>query len=976
MMTEEEVLAFWDKNKTFQKSIDQRSPSENFVFYDGPPFATGLPHYGHILASTIKDVMPRFWTMKGKRIERTWGWDCHGLPIENIIEQKLGLKTRKDILNIGVKKFNEECRACVLEYAQDWKKTIRRMGRWVDMEHDYKTMDVEYMESLWWVFKTLWDKKLIYEGRKAMHICPRCETVLSNFEVTQGYKEVDDVAVYPLFTITNGPFKGQKIVAWTTTTWTLPGNALLAVHPEKKYVLVTVEGVGLAKPVDVILAKERLEALRINGFTVGEPKKEFPASQLVDATYEPLFPIYTKHPNAFRIVTAPFVTMEDGTGVVHIAPGFGEDDMNLGLQENVAPIMHVEMNGQFVPEVVQWVKSLKNPLFELSGIQAKPKDEPRRTDAIIAKYLLAAGKLLDKKNHTHSYPHCWRCETPLLNYSATSWFVKVTEVKDRMIELNKKDITWVPDNFREGRFGKWLDGARDWAISRSRFWGTPLPIWRAEDGEILCIGSKEELEKYSGKKITDLHKHIVDDIVITKKGKEFRRIPEVLDCWFESGSMPYAQLHYPFENKEKFEKSFPAEFIGEGQDQTRGWFYTLHVLASALKDSVAFKHVIVNGIVLAEDGKKMSKRLKNYPEPQLIIDKYGADAMRMYLCCSPAMEAESLNFSEKGVDEVYKKVTLLAQNILSFWKLYAPSVKDAAPLLTPKSDNILDHWIVTKTGTLLNEVEHALATYHIPAGARPIVEFLQDLSTWYVRRSRDRCKADGADKMQAIKTLGWTLRQLSIALAPFMPMLAEGIYQELPENETESVHLCDWPSFAKASEGKPSIVEQMEMVRRIASIAHQLRADAGVKVRQPLRKLVTSVQLSKELVAILEDEVNVKSVAFSEKQEDFRKPMVEAQGLRVSLDTTLDTALKQEGFSRELIRSINALRKKKGLTINDTITIALSGDTKEVRATVESFREHILRSTIAQSLEWASAQNGFEPISIDGTKLSIRITKV
>ncbi len=920
MMSEDQVLQFWDDQNIFKKSIDQRDASNSFVFYDGPPFATGLPHYGHILASTIKDVIPRFWTMKGKRVERKWGWDCHGLPIENIIEQKLGLKTRKDILNIGVDKFNEACRACVLEYAQVWKKTIRRMGRWVDMEHDYKTMDPQYMESIWSVFKALWDKGLIYEGYKAMHLCPRCETTLANFEVTQGYKDVTDISVVAKFELEDEP--GTFLLSWTTTPWTLPGNSAIYLNKDVVYVKV--------KPTEgsesYILAKDRV------GDTIKEEceiVQEYKAQELVGKRYRPLFNYFVDlDPKYYYVDLADFVTLEQGTGLVHSAIMYGEVDFDRAMQQGLKPNHTVGRDGKMLPSV----KVAAGMFF-------------KSADKKIIEDLEARGLIYRTDAYTHSYPHCWRCETPLLNYASTSWFLKVTSIKDRMIELNQKNISWVPQHFRDGRFGKWLEGARDWAISRSRFWGTPLPVWRSDDGELLCIGSVQELEALSGVHVTDLHKHKIDDIVITKDGKEFKRIPEVLDCWFESGSMPYAQLNYRFDdnhNQQALDANFPAEFIGEGQDQTRGWFYTLHVLSTALKDSVAFRNVIVNGIVLAEDGKKMSKRLKNYPEPNLVIDKYGADAMRMYLCLSPAMEAENLNFSEKGVDEVYKKVTMLAGNVLKFWELYAPSITESAPLSAPPSDNALDQWIVAKTQQLLADVDSALTNYHIPAGARPIVEFLQDLSTWYVRRSRDRVKEEGADRTTAVQTLGWVLRQYAIALAPFMPMLADGIYQRLPNNDKESVHLLDWPTSSEqgaVNKEHESIVAQMETVRRLASSAHQLRAEAGIKVRQPLQRITIKMDLDQAHQEILKDEVNIKEVTIDSKQTQ-----------EVVLDTTLTPELKEEGLVRDLVRLINAARKSMGLTIQDRVAIRLQSELPTLSLVIEHHAGTITDATLATSL--------------------------
>ena len=621
---EQDILKYWDDHQCFEKSIANRSEKKPYHFYDGPPFATGLPHYGHIVASLMKDVVPRYWTMQGYRVERKWGWDCHGLPIENIIEKELGLATKQEIEAYGVGKFNEACRATVLKYAVEWEKTIKRMGRWVDMKNDYKTMDIGFMESVWWVFKQLWDRDLIYKDYKAMHICPRCVTTLSNFEVTQGYKDIKDISVVAKFKIKEGyqskfdflNIKGPiYILAWTTTPWTLPGNVLLALGSDIEYLLVTVEG----EEGSFVVARERAEAVFKE--KIWKETGRFKGKELAGLEYEPLFPYFKETPKAFRLVTAKFVTTTDGTGIVHISPAFGDDDFKVGKAEGLPLVQHVGMDGKFVSAVT-----------DFAGMDVKPINDVTKADVEIIKWLAHNGKLFSKEKIEHSYPHCWRCDTPLLNYATTSWFVRVTLLKDQLLK-NNEDINWVPEHIKQGRFGVWLEGARDWAISRSRYWGTPLPIWEGEDGEVVCIGSIEELEKLSGEKVTDLHKHFIDGIIVTKDGKKYKRIPEVLDCWFESGSMPYAQMHYPFEIMKEFEDSFPAEFIAEGQDQTRGWFYTLHVLAVALTSKVrlmskkpaipvsgfpslrygkpAFKNVIVNGIVLAEDGKKMSKRLKN-----------------------------------------------------------------------------------------------------------------------------------------------------------------------------------------------------------------------------------------------------------------------------------------------------------------------------------------------------------------------------
>ncbi|MCX6811009.1 MAG: isoleucine--tRNA ligase [Candidatus Berkelbacteria bacterium] len=664
---EEKILEFWDENKTFEKSLEIRKDAPRYTFYDGPPFATGTPHYGHIPSSLMKDVVPRYWTMKGKLVERKWGWDCHGLPIENIAEKELGIKTKKEIEEIGVDKFNEFCRSKVLGYVDEWKKVIRRMGRWADMDNAYKTMDLDYMESVWSVFKDLYDKDLIYEGYRSMHICPRCETTLSQSEVAEGYKDIKDLSVIAEFQLIGEP--NTSVLAWTTTPWTLIGNVALAVGPKIKYVKIEKKDQGSGEMVRFILAKDRLKStFKDDEYTIIE---EFFGSDLVGKKYIPLFDFidprssaYGQHEFAFTIIVADFVTTEDGTGVVHIAPVFGEDDLNLGKKLDLPFIQHVGMDG-----------IIKPGYGEFSGLSVKPAEDVQSTDVAIIKYLAGKDLLFDKKQYEHSYPHCWRCDTPLINYATSSWFVAVEKIKTEALEL-AKDINWSPKHIKAGRFGMWLEGARDWSISRQRYWASVLPIWRCEGkseirmsksetnkensndqnskhcGNIKVIGSVRELEELSGQKVTDLHKHIIDKITFdcSECGGIMKRIPDVLDTWFDSGSMPYAQMHYPFDpssissqcsdnygagNKEKDvklcpPKNFPADFIAEGVDQTRAWFYYLHILATATQHKPAFKNVIVNGIVLAEDGKKMSKRLQNYPDPMEMFNKYGADVMRMY----------------------------------------------------------------------------------------------------------------------------------------------------------------------------------------------------------------------------------------------------------------------------------------------------------------------------------------------------------
>ncbi len=912
---EEEILKFWQEKKIFEKSVNKKAPHGDYVFYDGPPFATGTPHYGHIVASLMKDAVPRYWTMRGYRVERKWGWDCHGLPIENIVERELHVKNKKDIEeNIGVEKFNETCHSKVLLYADEWKKFIPRMGRWVDMEADYKTMDLSYMESIWWVFKQLWEKGLIYEGYKSMHICPRCETTLSQSEVSQGYKDIEDISVTVKFKLTDEP--DTHVLAWTTTPWTLPGNIALAVGEDIDYLKIKIGGDNF------ILAKNTAE--KILAGRKYKITEEIKGRDLVGKSYEPLFPYFDNpknRENGFKIYHAPFVATEEGTGVVHIAPAFGEDDLNLGKEKNLPFVQHVDLSGKFTKEI-----------SDFPGESVKPAGNTEATDLKIIDWLDKNNLLFAQAKYMHSYPHCWRCDTPLINYSTSSWFVKVSAIKGKMLQLSEK-INWVPAHIKEGRFGKWLEGAQDWSISRQRFWGSVMPVWKCACGETKVFGSREELEKMSGQEVSDLHKHIVDKITVKcpKCGGTMRRIPDVLDCWFESGSMPYAQLHYPFDNREKFEKNFPAEFIAEGVDQTRAWFYYLVVLSTAIMDDIPFKNVIANGIVLAEDGQKMSKRLKNYPDPNEVINKYGADALRYYLLTSPVMKADTLNFSQKGVDETFKKLIMILWNVYSFYAMY-----DAGKTgVKADSDNILDKWIVAKIQILIKTVTEQMNAYDLVSATRPIVQFVDELSTWYLRRSRNRFKSEkSSEKEAALGTLKYVLTTLSKTLAPFIPFIAEKIYQELG-GKNESVHLEDWPETDEALINQ-KVLNQMEAAQKIVEAGLAARAAAGIKIRQPLASYSTTLAktMESEYIEIIKEELNILELKFGEDK----------------LDTELTPELKAQGLVREIVRTVNSLRKEAGLTIANRIILYYETNELSEKIFLESGKK-IKKETLSEKLE-------------------------
>ncbi|MEI8344202.1 MAG: isoleucine--tRNA ligase, partial [Candidatus Moraniibacteriota bacterium] len=1006
------ILKFWEEEKIFEKSLEKNKSGKPYTFYDGPPFATGTPHHGHIVGSVMKDVVPRFWTMKGRHVERKWGWDCHGLPIETLVEKELGFKHKKDIEEYGVDKFNEFCRSKVLSYVDEWKKVINRLGRWADMENAYKTMDLKYMESVWWVFKELWDKGLIYEGYRSMHICTRCETTLSQQEVSEGYKDIKDLSVVAKFELLSTNYEKdtnvQKvdesktyILAWTTTPWTLIGNVALAVGKDIEYVKVKTlnvakQATGITEYENIIIAKNVFDLLDkkdsndplkiafnmsfahsikegeefISGPLVIET---FKGADLIGKSYKPLFDYYQTPDlenagNGWKIYAGDFVTTEDGVGVVHIAPAFGEEDMNLGKQYSLPFIQHVRMDG-----------TIKEQAVDFAGMNVKSLEDHMQTDVEIIKYLAKHGTLFSKEKYEHSYPHCWRCDTPLINYATTSWFVSVGKVKQRALEL-AKEITWFPAHIKDGRFGKWLEGARDWSISRQRFWASVMPIWRCECGELKVFGCVADLEKVSGEKISDLHKHIVDKITVPceKCGKQMHRVPDVLDTWFDSGSMPYAQQHYPFENQEKFESGFPAEFIAEGVDQTRAWFYYLHLIATAIKDKNAFNHVIVNGIVLAEDGKKMSKRLQNYPDPTYLFDKYGADALRFYLMSSPVVAADNLNFKESDVSDLVRGMFRMLWNSYSFFALYANIDGFDPKKKKEKSENLLDKWILSELNILIKEVNENMEKYDLARTARLFPKFIDNLSNWYIRRSRKRFwkSENDSDKDFAYQTLHTVLVELSKLMAPFTPFMSEEIYKNLT-GET-SVHLAEFP-MADESLIDEKLNKDMQETRILISLGLQLRADAKVKVRQPLGELlIEGYQPNEELIDIVKEEINVKKITVKElsplrSNDDKWNGVSKSVEYHIYLDKEITPELKLEGQAREIVRFIQDMRKEAGYEVENHISVQFEG----MEEVFEKFSDLIARETLADSIEKGNGE-GFDlkkELEAEGEKVSISIKK-
>eukprot|EP00884_Botryococcus_braunii_P014843 jgi/Botrbrau1/2335/Bobra.39_1s0024.1 len=883
---EEQILEFWESIDAFQQQLKRSEGKKPYVFYDGPPFATGLPHYGHLLAGTLKDIVTRYASATGHHCPRRFGWDCHGLPVEYEIDKRLNIQSREDVLAMGIDKYNEECRSIVMRYAAEWEVTVKRIGRWIDFQNDYKTLDPSFMESVWWVFSQLYKKGLVYKGFKVMPYSTACCTPLSNFEAGQNYKDVSDPAIMVAFPIIGDP-DSASLVAWTTTPWTLPSNLALCVNPDFTYVRVRDPASGKT----FIVAESRLSELpgavpkakkgkkgdeAEKGFEVLESLK---GSTLAGKRYEPLFPYFAKlaagegdTKGAFRVVADGYVTSDSGTGVVHCAPAFGEDDMRVCLANGIVDLggelpCPVDPNGNFNPEVT-----------DFAGLYVKDADKE------IVKALKGKGRLVDAASLVHSYPFCWRSDTPLIYKAVASWFVKVEAIKEKLL-ANNAQTYWVPTYVKEKRFHNWLENAHDWAVSRTRFWGTPLPIWTSEDGkEIVVVGSIEELERLTGEKaqVTDLHRHFIDHLTIPSPsgGAPLRRVDDVFDCWFESGSMPYGQLHYPFENADFFEGNFPADFVAEGLDQTRGWFYTLMVLSTALFDKPAFKNLVCNGLVLASDGKKMSKRLKNYPDPVEILKKYGADALRLYLINSPVVRAEPLRFREDGVFAVVKDVFLpwynayrfLVQNIL---RLEAESGTRFVPsqVEVSQATNVLDRWINAASRSLTAFVRKEMGAYRLYTVVPYLVRFIDSLTNVYVRYNRARLKGrSGTEDCQyALASLFDVLLTVAKVMAPFTPFFCEKMYSNLrralPEGSPESVHWCDFPDAAAEQEGDAHIQQSVERMQAVIELGRAIRDRKAKPIKLPLRELVvvhTDAEFLQDIIGELrvyvQEELNVREV--------------------------------------------------------------------------------------------------------------------
>jgi isoleucyl-tRNA synthetase len=1032
---ERETLAFWEKHDTFKKSVARNKDKRDYVFYDGPPFATGLPHYGHLLAGTIKDIVPRYQTMRGCHVERRFGWDCHGLPIEALAQEALKVSGTHEIRVLGVDTFNEQCRSMVLKYVGEWRKTVTRMGRWVDFDNDYKTMDPSFMESIWWVFKQLWDQGRVYKSYRIMPYSWKLSTPLSNFEAGSNYKDVQDPAVTVRAKVLKGAdaaWGETHLLIWTTTPWTLPENLAICAGPEIDYVVVR----DAAEKVCYVMAEARLEAYskKAAGY---EKVATLKGRDLLGWTYEPIFPYFGEYATAgaFRVLNDAFVSTGDGTGLVHMAPAYGEDDFRVCQEAAIGIATPLDADCRFTAQVPEY-----------AGKFCKDCDKE------LIKRLKQEGKLVHQSTIVHSYPFCERTDTPLIYRAIEAWYVRVEDARERLAAANAA-VHWMPEYVGDKRFGNWLKEARDWNISRNRFWGSCIPVWvnERDPHDTLCVGSIAELEALSGRKVTDLHKHVLDAIVIQRNGQTYRRTPEVLDCWFESGSMPYAQQHYPFARGNELDAFFPADFIAEGLDQTRGWFYTLLVLGTLLFDRAPYRNVVVNGLVLAEDGKKMSKRLKNYPDPNELLETYGADALRLYLINSPVVRAENLRFAESGVRQVLRDLLLPWWNAYSFFVTYANvDGWHEETLARPDSPNELDRWIVSALETLIRDVAAAMDNYDLQRSVRPFVEFVDALTNWYIRRSRRRFwkSQNDADKRHAYRTLRYVLTQLCKVAAPFTPFISEAIYRNLRGSSMpESVHLCDFPA-ADAAARDEALERRMALVQTIVRLGRQLRADHDLKVRQPLARLhVVSADADVRRDAergaeLIQDELNVKSVVFDANEAalahiqvkpDFRKLgprfgarmkavaaavaalpgdqaatlaeggvvtcmvddepveleasdvvmqrtpraglVVAAEGsVVVALETSLTPELAAEGLAREFVSKAQNLRKEADFAITQRIAIAYESDA-EAAAAIEAHRDYVMEETLCVRLERRERLAG-EAGELNGHPCRIAVTPV
>ena len=954
---EKAIVEFWKKNHIFEKSIEQRDINNGYVFYDGPPFITGLPHHGTLLSSIVKDAVPRFWTMRGKRIERRWGWDCHGLPAENFVEKQLGITDRREI---GTKwplaTYITKARESMVSNSEAWEGVIERVGRWVDFRGAYRTMDKNFMESVWWAFKTLYEQGKIYEGRKVLMYDTKFSTPVSKTEVTMdndAYQNVTDPSVYVKFKIVSeGELKGVKLLAWTTTPWTLPANLTLAINKNLEYKIYSVGDERF------IVASELAEKV------LGEASaiKILKGEELVGLEYEPLMRNIAKEDckkNTYKVVAADFVSSSDGTGIVHIAPAYGEIDYEIGAKQDVDFVDVLDENGYYLPEAKKWLNEMGVRDTDENGIELWAANK------FIAKVLEEKGIVYKIEYIQHEYPFNPRSKQRIIYRAFPSWFFAVNGMKDKLIEENE-EINWFPGYLKHGRFEKNIEAAPDWNLSRDRFWATAMPVWKGDKGSVKVVGSYDELYELSGVRLEDYHRPWVDEIKFDIDGEHFKRIEKVLDCWFESGSMPFAQLHYPFENKEKFEKNYPADFIVEYVGQVRAWFYYVHVLNTALFSNKAFKNVITTGTVAGNDGRKMSKSLGNYTDPTELMDKYSADALRFLMLSSPVLAGEDFALIDKDVSDVARKLSMI-WNVYDFFTMYASvdgfDSKQAIPV--SKLENPLDIWLVSRIYELRNEITKGMEAYNIPSALANVLLFIDDLSNWFVRRSRRRFwkSEDDMDKNAAYSVLYFVLVYLAKILAPFTPFLAEELYQKMTGSEfdssvTESVHLLDWP---EAGEINQEVLDKMARTREIITEGLALRMNKSeteeqIKVRQPLAEYVYSGEsLDEYYEQIIADEVNVKNVKVGH---EFR------------LDKHLTTELLEEGFIRELIRFVQAARKKAGLEVDDRIKLSIDTEIDD------KWQEILKTEVLATTLSFNDNYEYDEVIKINGKNITISLEKM
>jgi len=956
---EKALIEFWKKNQTFEKSIEQRNIDNSYVFYDGPPFITGMPHHGTLLSSVTKDAVPRFWTMRGKRVERRWGWDCHGLPAENFVEKQLGITDRREI---GTKwplaTYIEKAKASMVANSEAWESTIERIGRWVDFRGAYRTMDKNYMESVWWAFKTLYEKGLIFEGRKVLMYDTKFSTPVSKAEVTMdndAYQEVTDPSVFVKFkVVSEGELQGAYLLAWTTTPWTLPANLVLAVNEKLTYGLYQVDEEKI-----VTLVKTAAEVFE------GEYEllKELSGAELVGLEYQPLMENFSREErqkDTYHVLTAEYVSDEDGTGIVHIAPAYGEADYDLALAHEVDFVDLLDEQGYYVETAEKWLMDLGVRKTDENGIELWAANK------IIAKMLLEKGIVYRIKYIKHEYPFNPRSKQRIIYRAFPSWFFNVTDSKTMLISENEK-INWFPEYLKHGRFEKNIEAAPDWNLSRDRFFATAMPVWKGDKGSVKVVGSYDELYELSGARLEDYHRPWVDEIEFEIDGEHFKRIDKVLDCWFESGSMPFAQLHYPFENREKFEKNYPADFIVEYVGQVRAWFYYVHVVNTALFSDIAYKNVITTGTLAGNDGRKMSKSLGNYTDPNLLMDQYSADSLRFLMLSSPVLAGEDFALIDKDVSDVARKLSMI-WNVYDFFTMYAEvdGFDSEQAMAVSEFVNPLDIWLVSRVHQVRNQITEGMEAYNIPAALSSVLEFIDDMSNWFVRRSRRRFwkSEDDQDKLEAYSTLYYALIYLAKILAPFTPFLAEELYQKMTgagvvnSEIPESVHLLDWPESGLIDE---AVLTQMAKTREVitAGLAERMKKtefEAQIKVRQPLAKLVyAGEKLDEFYEQIIMEEVNVKVVEYGEA---------------LVLDKTLTPELLEEGKIRELIRFVQAARKKAGLNVDDRIKLMVSVEVPE------AYREMLMNEVLAEELVKEGNFAYDEIVKVRGENIAISLEKI